>query len=86
MLKLMGKKIFTILRSKFLFNLCKVKRIIMVKLFAPCEIFHTFLLSADLFKVNFFGRKKIRNTISVSNRLVPDLAQCFVWSDLGPIC
>ena len=37
------------------------------------------------FSKSTFSKNSFRNTISVSNRLDPDQAQCFVSPDLGPI-
>ena len=34
----------------------------------------------------FFSKKSFRNTIRVSNNLVPDEARRFVGPDLGPNC
>ena len=51
------------------------------------EIFHNFLLSAIFFfKINYFKKKKNRNTIIVPNSLDPDQARHFVGPDLGPNC
>ena len=51
--------------------------------FAPWEIFHAFLSSADFFQ-NKIMNNSFRNTIWVSNRLDPDQAGRFVSPDLGP--
>ena len=42
--------------------------------------------SADFFRINFFSKEKIRDTIRVSNSLDPDQARRFVGPDLGPNC
>ena len=38
------------------------------------------------FKYNYFEKKKVRNTIRVSNSLDPDQARCYVGPDLNPNC
>ena len=43
-------------------------------MFAPWEIFHAFLSSADFFIINFFKKKSFMITIKVSNSLDPDQA------------
>ena len=45
-----------------------------------------FLLSADFFQNQLFRKKKIRNTIWVSNCLDLDQARHYVGPDLGPNC
>ena len=55
-------------------------------LFAFWVIFQAFLPSADFFSKLFFSRNSFRNTIRVSNGLVPDQDRSFVGPDLGPNC
>ena len=45
-----------------------------------------FLSSADFFQNQLFQKNSFRNTISVSNGLVPDQARHFVRPNLGPNC
>ena len=47
---------------------------------------HAFLSFADFFSKSTFSKKKIRNTIRVSNSLDPGQARHFVGPDLGPNC
>ena len=49
-------------------------------------IFHAFLSSADFFSKWTFLINSFRNTIRVSNSLLPDQAQHYVGPDLGPNC
>ena len=54
--------------------------------FVDFTILHVFWCLQIFFKIIFFLKKKIRNTIRVSNTLDPGQAQHFVGPDLGPNC
>ena len=53
--------------------------------FAPWENFHAFCHPLIFFKINFL-ENSLKNTIRVSNNLVPDQAKHFVEPDMGPNC
>ena len=52
----------------------------------PGTCFILFWRLLIFFSKSTFSKHSFRNTIWVSNRLVPDQAQHFVGPDLGPIC